>query len=164
MLAKTSLGVYANLSLSGRRCRAVRLQQVTFFESIGDFLISCFGCSHLVGPDLVLITPNKSSTELTATIFRIADYSLCARPCASPFSYHSSCIENHPATQLISIVIVKIRSVKSRDSPTTWMHIYVNRIPVPEVKDSWNSKRIIIFQRTESFDFWMCAAIFLKEW
>ena len=84
MLAKTSLGVYANLSLSGRRCRAARLQQVTFFECIGDFLISYFGCSHLVGPEL-LIPPDRSSTELTVKIFRIADYSVREATCFTFF-------------------------------------------------------------------------------
>lgn len=84
MLAKTSLGAYANLSLSGRRYRAAPLQQVTFFERIGVFLISYFGCSHLVGPEL-LIPPVRSSTELRVTIFRIADYSVREATCFTFF-------------------------------------------------------------------------------
>lgn len=110
-------GSICQLSLSRRRCREARLQQVTFFERIGVFLISYFGCSHLVGLELV-IPPVRSSTELTVSIFRIADYSVREAMCFT-FSYHSPCIENHPATQLKSIVIVKTKSVKSRDSPTT---------------------------------------------
>lgn len=95
--AKNSLGVYASLSPSRRRCRAELARSWLLSPRIHlRFpLISFFGCPHLLwGPEF-LLPPVTSTTEMRVTIFRIANYSVCEARFFS-FVNPSSILKPHP--------------------------------------------------------------------
>lgn len=156
--AKNSLGVYASLSPSRRRCKAElawswsfspRITTVFFVDCVFWLIASCGG------PGLLLL-PVRSSTGMRVTIFRVANYSVRE---ARFFNFvNPFFILKH--IQFVFIVVITTKSVKSRDSLAQWFANLCFRARCHYTADN---KRIELSPCTKNFNSWMWAAISLKE-
>lgn len=149
--AKNSLGVYASLSPSRRRCKAElawswssspRITTVFFVDCVFWLIASCGG------PGLLLL-PVRSSTGMRVTIFRVANYSVReARffDFVDPFFI----LKTHP---------VRIYCC-TYDSLAQW---FANLCFLARCHYTADNKRIEFSPCTKNFNSWMWAAISLKE-